>query len=231
MTTRDAFIERVRRAAEQGRAYRVHVQDTPADIGYIGGGSDLVERFVQEVTAVGGEAYVVGNVLEAQTKLRELLAGTSRALCWRHPVLDELALADTIAAAGAVMIDHSMLTEQPAETEREWMLGCDVGVTSCDWAVAETGTLVIRSRPGQERVASLLPPTHIAVVQRRQIVPDLIDAFRLFGATELPSNITFITGPSKTGDIELQLTTGVHGPGRLQMIVIDAETRATDTIP
>jgi len=231
MTARDAFIERVRRAAEQGRAYRVHLQDTPADIGYVGGGGNLVERFVQEVTAVGGEAYVVGNVLEAQTKLRELLAGTSRTLRWRHPVLDELGLAEILVAAAVVTIDHSTLTEQPAEKQREWMLGCDVGVTSCDCAVAETGTLVMRSRPGQERVASLLPPTHIAVVQRRQIVPDLLDAFQLFGATELPSNVTFITGPSKTGDIELQLTTGVHGPGRLQMIVIDDGAAAAEQVP
>jgi L-lactate dehydrogenase complex protein LldG len=231
MTARDAFLERVRRAAEQGRAYRVHLQDTPADIGYVGGGGDLVERFVQELTAVGGEAYVVGNVLEGQTKLRELLGGASRALCWRHPLLDDLGLVDALASAGAILIDHSTLTEQPAEKQRQGALGCDVGVTSCDWAIAETGTLVMRSRPGQERVASLLPPTHIAVVYRRQIVPDLIDAFRLFGATELPSNITFITGPSKTGDIELQLTTGVHGPGRLQMIVINEGSAAADHRP
>ena len=79
------------------------------------------------------------------------------------------------------------------------------------------------SQPGQERVASLVPPLHIALVERRQIVPDLIDAFGLLhrrGLASLPSNVTFITGPSKTGDIELQLTTGVHGPGKWQVIVI-----------
>jgi L-lactate dehydrogenase complex protein LldG len=61
---------------------------------------------------------------------------------------------------------------------------------------------------------------HIAIVQQEQIVPDLIDAFSMLGKGPLPCNVTFITGPSKTGDIELQLTTGVHGPGKWRVIVI-----------
>jgi L-lactate dehydrogenase complex protein LldG len=80
------------------------------------------------------------------------------------------------------------------------------------------------ARPGQERLASLIAPVHIAIVERRQIVPDLIDAFGLLrqqGLEQLASNVTLITGPSKTGDIELQLTTGVHGPGKWRVIVID----------
>jgi len=90
-------------------------------------------------------------------------------------------------------------------------------------AIAETGTLLMCARPGQERVASLTPPMHIAIVERRQIVPDLIDAFDWLagrGLENLPSNVTLITGPSKTGDIELQLTTGVHGPGKWRVVVV-----------
>ena len=77
-------------------------------------------------------------------------------------------------------------------------------------------------RPGDERVASLLPPVHVAIVERQQIVADLIDAFSALtrGKEELPSNVVLITGPSKTGDIELQLTTGVHGPGTWHVIVV-----------
>jgi L-lactate dehydrogenase complex protein LldG len=111
--------------------------------------------------------------------------------------------------------------------QREKVLACDIGITSCDLAIAETGTLMMCSRPGQERVASLLPPYYVTIVERRQIVPDLIDAFRALEGSGfrvqgsvLPSNVTFITGPSKTGDIELQLTTGVHGPGRWRVIII-----------
>jgi len=113
----------------------------------------------------------------------------------------------------------------PEGKRREELLRCDVGITSCSFAIAETGTLLMCSQPGHERVASLLPPTHIAIVEKQQIVPDLIDAIRLLhrdGTDALPSNVTLITGPSKTGDIELQLTTGVHGPGKWLVIIIAA---------
>jgi len=79
---------------------------------------------------------------------------------------------------------------------------------------------VMCSRPGHERVASLLPPMHVAVIERKQIVPDLIDALGMLNSDGLPSNVTLITGPSKTGDIELQLTTGVHGPGKWRVIIV-----------
>ena len=83
--------------------------------------------------------------------------------------------------------------------------------------------MLLCSRSGRERVASLLPPVHVAIVERQQIVPDVIDAVAHLSRLEtdqLPSNAVLITGPSKTGDIELQLTTGVHGPGQWHVIVI-----------
>jgi L-lactate dehydrogenase complex protein LldG len=72
-------------------------------------------------------------------------------------------------------------------------------------------------------MASLVPPVHVAIVEEVQILPDLFDLFqglRLAGVPTLPTNLTLITGPSKTGDIELQLTTGVHGPKHWHVIVI-----------
>jgi len=101
------------------------------------------------------------------------------------------------------------------------MLSADIGITSANYAIAETGSLAVGAKPGQERLASLLPPVHVAVITRTQIVPDLIDAFRSLEGQVLPSNLALITGPSKTGDIELQLTTGVHGPGNWHIVVID----------
>ena len=121
------------------------------------------------------------------------------------------------------MFGYERLAAIPPAEQRTALLACDVGITSCDCAIAETGTLMMCSRPGQERVTSLLPPMHIAIVERQQIVPDLIDAFELLrerGLDQLPSNATWITGPSKTGDIELQLTTGVHGPGKWRVIIV-----------
>ena len=227
MSSRERFLARVRQAAEQGRRYRVHLKPFDDQIGYLGAGDDLVERFATEVNAVGGKAFVVPEIEAARRQLKELLseACATSALCWQHEFLHRLGLVELLSASGVTMLDHARLTDMPATARRKTLLACDVGITSCDCAIAETGTLMMCSQPGQERVASLLPPMHIAIVESQQIVPDLIDAIGMLnqrGFESLPSNVTFITGPSKTGDIELQLTTGVHGPGKWLVIVIAA---------
>jgi L-lactate dehydrogenase complex protein LldG len=101
-----------------------------------------------------------------------------------------------------------------------------LGITSVDWAVAETGSLAVCARPGgRGRSVSLLPPVHIALLTPDQIVPDLFDLYQKLEQerqrSDLPSNVTLITGPSKTGDIQLKLTTGVHGPGEVHALVVE----------
>ncbi len=225
MSDSTAFLARIRQAAEQGRQYRVHLQPFDDQIGYLGAGDDLVERFAAEVNAVGGQAFVVPDLEAARKQLSDLLtqAPAASAVCWQHSLLDRLGLGELLPAAGVELIDHQRLANMPEVEHRNKLLACNVGITSCDCAIAETGTLMMCSRLGHERVASLLPPTHIAIVEQPQIVPDLLDAIAKLahrGVESLPSNVTFITGPSKTGDIELQLTTGVHGPGKWLVIVI-----------
>jgi L-lactate dehydrogenase complex protein LldG len=225
MSERDAFLARVREAARQGRHYRVPLQPVPESVGYVGASGDPCERLAEEVNAVGGEALIVPDLAAARLPLRRLLesAGATTAVLWQHPVLERLGLAEWLPLAGVTPCNYDRLAALPLAEQRTMLLGCDVGITSCDCAIAESGTLMICSQPGQERVASLLPPMHIAIVERQQIVPDLIDAFQLLAErapTRLPSNVTWITGPSKTGDIELQLTTGVHGPGKWRVLIV-----------
>lgn len=226
MSNREAFLSRIRQAAEQGRQYRVHVQEVPPEIGYVGVGTDLVQRFAEEVTAVGGQTFVVADIEAARTKLGDLVveARAQSVVCWQHEVLDQVAVREVLAGKQVEWVDAERLQVLPPAEQRKHLLACEVGITSCEAAIAETGTLMMWSRLGRERLASLIAPIHIAIIERRQIVPDLIDAFNLLrdrGIEAMPSNVTFITGPSKTGDIELQLTTGVHGPGIWQVIIID----------
>jgi L-lactate utilization protein LutC len=224
--SRDSFLATVRQAAAAGRAHRVEHVPVPEQTGYIGlrPGEDPAVRLAAEVDAVGGTAFRATDL----TAARELLASwltefeVRSALTWEHELLARLGLAQLLAERGIVEHTHRTLVEMPEEARRLSVLACDIGITSCDWAIAETGTLVVCSRPGQERIASLLPPVYFSIVEREQIVPDLIDAIGSLRTTHdpLPSNVTLITGPSKTGDIELELTTGVHGPGKWRVIVI-----------
>lgn len=223
--SRDAFLARVKQAAEMGRAHRIAHQSLPESVGYVGVASDLCEHFASEVNAVGGVATLVDSLAEAREVLLSYLAEAQArsAICWRHPVLDRLGLTAMLSERGVAIVAAETTQTQESTERRRLQLACEIGITSADMAIAETGTLLMWSRPGQERVASLLPPLHVAIIERSQIVPDLLDAFRWLheqGLENLPSNITLITGPSKTGDIELQLTTGVHGPGKWRVIVI-----------
>lgn len=223
--SRETFLQRVREAARRGQAFRVDRHPVPAGAGYVGAGSDLPARMAAEVAAVGGESYLVDDRAEARDTLASILRkfAPRQALVWRHSLLDRLEVVPLLAAHNIAAVDHADLSRVDRAAQRATALAADIGITSADWAIAETGTLVLRAQPGQERLASLLPPLHVAIVEPAQLVGDLFDIFGLLqiqGLANLPSNITLVTGPSKTGDIELQLTTGVHGPGHWHVIVL-----------
>src|SRR5207302_205373 len=100
MASRDAFLNRVRQSAEQGRAYRVHTSTVPDEIGYVGAGGDLVERFAAEVNTVGGQAFIVADLEAAREQMRDLLreAAATSALCWQHELLDRMKLSELLSA-------------------------------------------------------------------------------------------------------------------------------------
>ena len=107
------------------------------------------------------------------------------------------------------------------DTGDDELFAADASITGVSAAITESGTVVCESGPNAARGASLVPPVHIAVVDAAQIVPDLCDYFeQLPAGPELPANVNLITGPSKTADIEGMLVTGVHGPGKLFVVVV-----------
>jgi len=100
---------------------------------------------------------------------------------------------------------------------------CDVGVTECDALIAQTGSVLVTSRSAGGRALSVLPPHHVVIARREQLVADLPAAFALIQhkyAPEYPSMISFITGPSRTGDIERILVLGAHGPKKLTIYCV-----------
>jgi L-lactate utilization protein LutC len=104
---------------------------------------------------------------------------------------------------------------------REAIAAVEVGITSADYALADTGSLVFFSESGESRLLSLLPPCHIAVIESSKIVASLDDVFRLRPLPGADSSaLVVITGPSRTADIEMRLVRGVHGPGEIHVILV-----------
>lgn len=227
MADREAFLSRIREATARGRAHRVAVNpDATAADAYVGAGVDPIDTLISEWTAVGGIGVRLRNRAAFATFLGEYLKQREvrTAIRWRHPVLERLRIDELLAASSVAVTPWDELAQQSAEDRWPAAFAADLGISSVRYAVAETGSLVVDAAPGQGRVVSLLPPKFLAIVEPAQIVPDLFDVFTILEPIkhQLPSNLAFITGPSKTGDIELKLVTGVHGPGDVTLAVIES---------
>jgi L-lactate utilization protein LutC len=95
----------------------------------------------------------------------------------------------------------------------------DCGLSDVTWAVAETGTLVIKTTPNHGRALTLVPMYHVAILEPRNFLPDSVDLFQKL-ATEAGSYTVMISGPSKTADIEMNVVTGVHGPNVVKAYIL-----------
>ena len=219
---RDAFLQRVRQAVVEGnRAGAAPPLPERGAIGYQGAGPDPVAWLRDALSAAGGVLHVVADEAAAVAKVLELARPARRVLVGRGPVLDRLGLPDRLCAAGA---EVAMADALPAGAERDTLFAADLGISGVDHLVAETGSIAILARPQEPRSLSLLPPVHVAIADRSQLLPDLFDLFarlpRETASGGMPSCLSLITGPSKTGDIELRLVTGVHGPGEIHVVLI-----------
>jgi len=100
---------------------------------------------------------------------------------------------------------------------------CDASLTTCECLVAQTGSVMVSSAATGGRALSVLPPHHVVIATRDQLLPDLAAAYAFVRGKygdKLPSMVSFITGPSRTGDIERILVLGVHGPRKLTVILV-----------
>ena len=129
---------------------------------------------------------------------------------------------DTEVAAAVKRITDGKkgIAVSSARFSKQDLFTVDVGITSAQAGIAETGTLVLDSSKERNRLVSLVPPVHIAILDASKIFLTLGEALAaLQSGPELSPAITFITGPSRTADIELTLTLGVHGPQELYVII------------
>jgi len=166
-----------------------------------------VDALLSEVTKLGGTARWL-----ARADLDAALAGLveaeriERAVLWETERIGQLGLGKALAALGVLVV--------PASADPQRVAGCDLGVTGVDLALARTGTLILRSSSERPPLASLLPRVHLAVLREADLCPNLASAL---AGLQAESHFVLITGPSRTADIELTVTLGVHGPKSLQV--------------
>ena len=190
---------------------------------------ELLARFNREVNAVGGRVYRASSVEEAAALVVRICEGAE--------VVAEVALSD--AALLAEMNLSARLAARRLPSFRATDFGpaergqfikrletCGAGVTAVDYAIAETGTVVLSSDEEGALLVSLLPAIHIAVLRARQIVGSLAEVVSVLKQERMERespcrSVTFVTGPSRTSDVELVLSIGVHGPKQLHLIILD----------
>jgi L-lactate dehydrogenase complex protein LldG len=190
---------------------------------------ETLERFRLEFERVGGVFHRAARVTEVPAVVadiaRERQAG--RLVAWA-PGSMGADLTGALAREGLTVeaVPLSEASEEERRRARASAVDADLGLTGVDAAIAETGTLVLRSGPGRPRSTSLLPPCHVALMDRSALVESLRELGVLLEAWRVdPSGrgtmINLITGPSRTADIELTLTRGVHGPKEVHAIFVD----------
>jgi L-lactate dehydrogenase complex protein LldG len=163
------------------------------------------ERFLDEVRKLSG----VGQKLspsELDTAFKVLVTEHNiyKATVWETPNLRRLGVTEILNSIGVKLVSPN--------ANKHDMAQCDLGITEADYLLPETGTLVLKSSTEKPRAVSLLPRIHLAIVHPEMLRADM---HQVFAESKKYHYLVFITGPSRTADIELTVTLGVHGPKNL----------------
>jgi L-lactate dehydrogenase complex protein LldG len=169
-----------------------------------------IERFLGEVKKLSG----VGRELspsDIDSALKTLVAEQSirKATVWETPHLKQLGITEILNSLGVDLVSPNANKHEMAQ--------CDLGITEADYLLPETGTLVLRSSAEKPRAVSLLPRVHLAIVRPGMLRADM---HQVFAEAKDSNYLVFITGPSRTADIELTVTLGVHGPKNLYVWIM-----------
>jgi L-lactate dehydrogenase complex protein LldG len=201
----------------------------------------LLERLIEagkpiilNVTALPDVAYATAAILRLVAEKKPEWGDAKSIAAWRHPLIDRLNLPEALdrlqvpvhVTAPIPPNADSQFDQAERERQRAGVIASFIGVTSADFCLADTATLVMRNRPGQPRSAALVPSIHLAVIHLDQILADMKELFALLRWDEryrqegLSNYMSFISGPSKTADIEATMVHGAHGPREVHLFII-----------
>lgn len=175
-----------------------------------------VDLFKNMLEAVDGHCLIAHGEVELAHALTRIISDLQKTkLRAQRIAISDVPLIERVMHLTDLEIEALSITPSASE-----IFSFDVGITTAQAAIAETGTLVLESVDERHRLVSLVPAVHIAIISASKIVRTLGEALTLLRkGKEISPAVTFITGPSRTADIELTLTIGVHGPQELYVIV------------
>jgi L-lactate utilization protein LutC len=211
MTAKEAVLNNVRaalgRSAGQAPALappaRIRIPECEVET--------RIESLFCSLEKLAGRTYLAASAEDARIYVSEVIE-EKPSVASNAPVLREWG----IAGLPSVETDF-----RDREALQAACAAAAFGITSADYALADTGTLVMIASPEEARLISLLPPAHIAVVPRARILTGLDELLSVLPRpAEITSSMVLITGPSRTADIEQILVRGVHGPGEIHVIVV-----------
>lgn len=219
MAARSEFLENVRNRTRPGRYAPTKAPDSVWNPNRERHAPEPIEdppaRFLEELRNLGGEGEIVGSPQEAREYVLSVARELDAKLVVRWADEDLEALDEPLAEAGV-----EVAVWQNQEDLRGSAARADVGLTTAEWAIAETGSLIFSGGPGRGRSVTLLPPVHVAVLPAERVLRTVPEAIGKYAGEELPANLAFHSGPSRSGDIEMQLTIGVHGPGDVRVVLV-----------
>jgi L-lactate dehydrogenase complex protein LldG len=235
---RQDMLERIRRALGKPprgeTAYGEQLIDLPA-LGAVMPAippEELIPKFESELAKVSGMAYRCSNLQELEGHLKSIFGESDGGIVLsRNPLLARLGLPERLQAWGKTVStwseDAGDASAAQGPTFRERAFAADVGITGVDFVLAESGTLVLSSATEGAQLASLAPPLHVALYRREQVLGSLEEVLERLPVprqsdTPAPGRaVVFITGPSRTADIEQILIRGVHGPREVHAILVE----------
>ena len=214
--SRAMILERVRAALAADPERRSAPPSLPAVLaGRPVPEAERYERFRTTLERVGGRVERLASLEAARARVRQLV---------RERRVGQVSVSDAPALEPLVQLLLPEVEVVVPAFSREEQLASEIGITCAQWGIAETGTLVLESARERHRLASLLPPVHVALLPARALLGTLgeaLAAVRTSTGAPASRTITLVTGPSRTADIELTLVVGVHGPRELHVLVHD----------
>jgi len=170
-----------------------------------------IERFLGEIKKLSGVGQkLVSSDIDSSLKTLITEQNIHKATAWETPYLRQLGITEILNTLGVELVSPNAHKHEMAQ--------CDLGITEADYLLPETGTIVLSSSVEKPRAVSLLPRVHLAIVRPEMLRADM---HQVFVEAKDKNYLVFITGASRTADIELTTTLGVHGPKHLYVWMMD----------